>query len=151
MGYRIYTHDAIQAYTQSEDPRAREIYLRPKQNDLDYFCIQENEVLELVRPSYGTTDAGDNWNATIANHIQQDLRMKPMREDASTYAKFSHNEKAAIGTLVMLVDDGLLAGSDAFQRLTEKTPESFESRPRESGNVEFFGMSIHNGKKNSSR
>lgn len=120
MGYRVYTHDVTQAYTQSEDPLSREIYLRPKQKDLEYFGIQENEVLKLVKPTYRTTDGGDYWDGTVANHIQQDFRMNPKTGDASLYAKFSHNDKAAIGTLGMLFDDGLLAGSDEFQRLTEK-------------------------------
>ena len=125
-GYRMYSHDVRQAYSQSAEPLTREIYLQPKRNDVQFFGIQEDEVLKLKNPIYGTSDAGDYWDVTIVGHIKVDLEMEPMTGDGSLYAKFEDPDKAAEGLLGMLVDDGLLTGSENFQRLTEKTLERFE-------------------------
>ena len=47
-GYRMYSHDVRQAYTQSAEPLTREIYLQPKRNDVHFFGIQEDEVLKYL-------------------------------------------------------------------------------------------------------
>ena len=142
MEYRIFTHDVTQAYTQSDDPLSRKIYRKPKAKDRQYFGLEDDQILQLVKPIYGTTDVGDYWDVTVENHVKNDLEMEPMTGDPSLYGKFVSKQDIAAGLLGMLVDDGLLTGSEAFQKLTEMTLERFESRVREWDNVEFFGMKI---------
>ena len=81
-------------------------------------------------------------------HIKVDLEMEPMTGDGYPYAKFEDPDKAAEGLLGMLVHDGLLTGSENFQRLTEKTLERFESSPREWDSFDFYGLSLSSGQDN---
>ena len=99
-------------------------------------------MLKLIKPIYGTTDAGDYWNVTVDKHAKSDLGMEPLTGDSSLYLKTGADEEDASGLMGMLVDDGLLCGNDAFQRLTEATLQTFDSRPRQWDKVEFYGIQI---------
>lgn len=58
-GFCLFCHDVRPAYLQSEDKLTRQLFLLPKPKDLKYFGLEEDEILELLRPIYGKTDAGD--------------------------------------------------------------------------------------------
>ena len=141
QGYRVLSHEVTQAYTQSNDCLSRELFLQAKPRDAELFSLSEGETLKLVKPIYGTTDAGDYWNVTVDRHAKKDLSMESMTGDSSPYAKSEHGSEAE-GLMGMLVDDGLLCGNIKFQRLTEATLERFDSRPREWDNLEFYGLQI---------
>ena len=140
MNFRIFSHDVTQAYLQSDDELSREIYLRPRKEDLKFFGIQDRQLLRLKRALYGVTDAGDYWGVTFDRHVKQDLQMQPIETDPSLYIKLCNGQFS--GLLGSYVDDCLLGGDKEFQNLTEKTLERFDSRPREWDNVEFLGVSI---------
>lgn len=48
LGIRVFAHDITQAYLQSEELFARELYLRPKPQDRHLFDIKSDEVLLVV-------------------------------------------------------------------------------------------------------
>lgn len=41
---RVFSHDVKQAYLQSEHELSREIYLRSKSNDLNYFNLKDGQL-----------------------------------------------------------------------------------------------------------
>lgn len=139
-GFNIFSHDVTQAYLQSKDPFSRELYLDPKPCDRKYFKLGEHEVLKLLRPLYGTCDAGDYWNKTIHNHTTNDLKMIPTKGDPSLYYKHGKANEL-IGIMGLYVDDEMLAGNASFEKLTEDTLQRFQSNPRKTGSFEFFGCS----------
>ena len=138
--FRIFGHDVAQAYLQSGEKISRKIFLLPKKRDLEAFGLEEHEIMELLRPLYGTCDSGDYWGVTVQRHITDDLKMTPTAGDPSLYLK--RNKGDIDGIMGNYIDDGALAGNEAFQRLTEKTLVKFDSKPREWDNFEFFGAFI---------
>lgn len=114
--FRLFSHDVTQAYLQSDERLTRKVFLSPKKKDMEHFGISESEILELRRPIYGMTDAGDFWGVTVDNHAKNDLGLVPLRGDPSLYIK--RNDGDVDGLLSMCVDDGCLAGNAKMQDLT---------------------------------
>ena len=141
LGHHVFSHDVTQAYTQSDDCLSPELFLQPKPKDAALFSLSEGETLKLLKPIYGTTDAGDYWNVTVDRHARDDLGMKARTGDSSLYIKPRQGREAE-GLMGMLLNDGLLCGNTEFQRLTEATLKKFDSKPREWDNVEFYGLKI---------
>ena len=139
-GFRIFSHDVTQAYFQSEEKLTPQVFLLPKKTDVEHFGLSQDEIVELMRPIYSMTDAGDHWGVTIDHHAKDDLGLVPLLGDPSLYIK--RNDEDLDGLLGMCVDDGCLAGDKVMQSLTELTLQRFDSRPREWDNFEFFGTSI---------
>lgn len=138
--FRIFSHDVRQAYFQSSEKLTREVYLQPKERDMEHFGITQDQILKLRRPIYGMKDAGDYWGVTVDAHARKDLQLEPLRGDPSLYIK--RNEEDVDGLMGMYVDDGCLAGNETMQRLTELTLKRFDSKPREWDTFEFFGTSV---------
>ena len=68
--------------------------------------------------------------------------MEPLTRDSSLYVKTVSGKEESSGLMGMLVDDGLLCGNEKFQNLTEATLQKFDSRPRQSDIVDFYGLKI---------
>lgn len=62
--FQIFSHGGTQAYLQSDEELTRELILMPKKKDFQYFQIDTNEIIHLLKPIYGTNDAGDYWGLT---------------------------------------------------------------------------------------
>eukprot|EP00168_Porphyra_purpurea_P020863 TRINITY_DN895_c0_g1_i6.p1 TRINITY_DN895_c0_g1~~TRINITY_DN895_c0_g1_i6.p1 ORF type:complete len:1091 (+),score=259.84 TRINITY_DN895_c0_g1_i6:1132-4404(+) len=141
LGMRLFAHDITQAYLQSEDRYSRRIYLRPRPADRQYFVLEEDELLLLLRPLYGVVDAGDYWNATITNHVEGDLVMRALTSDPALYVKWG-SDGSVVGLLAAYVDDLFMAGNKKFQTETEATLRRFEAKLREYDKMEFVGVSV---------
>ena len=127
--FRIFSHDEAQAYLQSEEQLTRLVFVLPKKRDMDHFRIAEEEIVELLRPIYSMTDAGDCWGVTVDHHTKDELGLVPLLGDLSLYIK--SNDQDVDGLFGMCVDDGCLGGNEAMQEPTKVTLQKFESRPRE--------------------
>ena len=73
-GFRIFAHDVNQAYLQSEEELTRQLFLLPKKRDLKFFKLDEKDILHLLKPIYGTTDAGDYWGVTMDRNAGEELQ-----------------------------------------------------------------------------
>ena len=140
LNFRVFTHDITQAYLQSDSPLTREVYLEPTEKDRKLFNLMDNEVLRLLLPLYGMSDAGDYWLVTVDKHAKHDLGMKPMASDPSLYVL--QGAVSTEGVMGVYVDDFLLAGLKKLEEITQATLQKFESRERQWDNVEFFGSEI---------
>ena len=149
MGHRIFSYDVKQAYLQSEEELSRKVYKLPKRKDFKFFNLTEEEALDLRKPLYGNGDSGDYWGVTFDRHAKQDLHMTPTAGDPSLYIivpggseRKTEEDDEPEGCMGNYVDDGLLAGNEAFQKLTNATLQKFESRERVWDNFEFFGCEL---------
>eukprot|EP00171_Calliarthron_tuberculosum_P000912 IDg912t1 len=109
LRYRLALHDIIRAYLQSKKKFSRLIYLKPRSEDLKYFVMAPDEVMELLEPLYGICDAGDYWGATLAEHVRNELKMTPLIGDLVVL--IDENNKDSSGILGSNVDDLIFAGT----------------------------------------
>jgi Reverse transcriptase (RNA-dependent DNA polymerase) len=138
--FRVWNQDVTQAYTQSALALMRKIFLQPAKKDLNYFEMTSDEVLQLLRPLYGLADAGDYWNATMVDHMLNDLGLFRTDSDLSLFYNRLNNRLNGIsGTCV---DDSLHAGSANYLELTEKSQQRFLSRERKFDTFSFNGADI---------
>ena len=116
------------------------MFLLPKRADLKYFGLSEEDILEIFKPIYGMTDAGDYWGVTVDRHVKHDFGLVPLLGDPSLYVK--RNMEDVDGLLGMYVDDSFIGGNDDMQELTKLSLKKFDSKERVWDNFEFFGTSI---------
>lgn len=107
------------------DEFSRLIFLKPKEQDRDFFNIESDEFLRVTRPLYGICDCDDYWSVTFMSHIEGDLLMTPGTGDPSRFLKEGNDD--ADGLLRVYADDCLFSGNTSFQKITEQTSEKFES------------------------
>jgi hypothetical protein len=102
--------------------------------------MTSDEVLQLLRPLYGLTDAGDYWNTTMVDHTLNDLGLDRTDSDLSLfYNRLNNHLNGISGTCV---DDSLHAGSANYLELTEKSQKRFLSHERKFDNFTFNGADI---------
>lgn len=145
-GLRIFSQDVNQAYLHSREPFWKEVYLRPKAEERHLLGFSAHEILKLKKPLYGLYDSGDYWNATIDNHLTNELNMKRVVSDLSLNFKFNDGKQS--GNTGNYGDDNLNAGREMFQKDAELTLTIFESKPSVYDNFNFFGNRIITKKPN---
>lgn len=127
FGFDTWNADITQAYLQSTEPLARDIYIaRP----VTEFELDRGQCLKLLRPLYGLCDAGDLWHATIDKNHRQDLGMKPLRVDPALY--YALYNEVLCGMSGAYVDDLLRCGDKSFKNLSDVTRKKFDMKPDES-------------------
>lgn len=146
LRFRLYCHDMVQAYLQSLAPLSREVYLQLKQEDHNLQDLQHDEILFLWKPFYCMCGAGDNWEGTICEHLRSNLSMTPCETDPSLWTRIENGR--LIGIVGNYVKDNLNAGTMVFEYVMEKTFKMFQTKPREYGNMLFFGICIRTINKN---
>lgn len=86
-GFFICSYYFTQAYLKSKDKLSRQIFLRPKRDDLKTFEIRPSEALELISSIYCLRDAGDFWALTMEAHLVNKLEIRPMPGEKVLYMK----------------------------------------------------------------
>ena len=140
LGWRLFSHDVNQAYHQSKDAMARELYVRVRKRDAKYFELKAGELLLSRKPLYGIADAGDYWDATFVLHVKEDLGTEPLTGDPALFVKMDGD--APEGILGAHVDDSCMGGNEKFQNLTLATLDKFETKPRVRDDFQFIGVSV---------
>lgn len=79
-------------------------------------------MIKLHKPLYGLADAGDYWDATITQHLQNDLRMFRSALDICLF--FKHLNGKLAGLTDLYVDETLNAGNTSLLQLTKETSKS---------------------------
>ena len=140
LGYRLWSQDITQAYLQSDDTLVRPVYIRPNKHDRRYFNLADDEILLLLKPLYGLSDAGDYWYATLSSHLTNELDMVNCTGDLSLF--FRRDGDSLSGVTGVYVDDQIHAGSPKFEEESRLTEQRFQSKPREYDNFKFAGIQI---------
>jgi hypothetical protein len=136
LDFDIWSTDITQAYLQSSSNLQREIFVRP-----DVLELDENQLLQVVKPLYGLSDSGDYWNETLTDHHLQDLSMEKATGDFSLF--FCRAMGKLVGLSGTYVDDILRAGDTPFRSESDKhTASSFDAKPPEILPLKFTGLEI---------
>lgn len=126
---------------QSDEALIRDVYVQPKKKDYDIIWIGEGGILKLNLPLYGTCDANDYCSGTIDRHTKQDPGLTPLTGNRSLYV-VPESSEGLQGLLGQYVDDSLIAGTEALEKLTEQTLKTFYSRDRVYDRFDFVDVMI---------
>ena len=76
LGFNLWSTDINQAYLQSVEKLQRKIFVLP-----DVLQLDNEQFLQVVKPLYGLSDAGDYWGETLSEHHKKELKMEQATED----------------------------------------------------------------------
>lgn len=134
--YRIWSQDVAHEYLQSAQKLKIEVFIRPpKEFQLDY-----GELLELLKPLYGLTDAGDYWNDNFSRHLKGDMTMKPTSGDLEMFTKIVRDNLACM--VGVYVDDTISTGPPEFEEESRATERKLESKGRSNDCFNFVGIEV---------
>jgi hypothetical protein len=134
--FPVWTIDVDQAYLQAEVPLQRRIYIAPKEG----VQLRPTELLQLVKPLYGITEAGDYWGETVRSHHLNDLSMTPCDGDLSTYYKRAAQNFS--GASATYVDDIIRTANSDFRMKMLETAKKFCLKKPKVDNFRFAGIEI---------
>lgn len=136
FGMKISLADWRQGYTQSKSPLLRKVFVRP--NELQ---LNENELVQVLRPVYGLADAGEYWSDTLSNHLREHCKFEQATTDLALWLKTTASKLVALA--VTYVDDVLLAATDdalsEFERISRKR---FDISLDTANTLSYLGMRI---------
>ena len=136
LGFDIWTTGINQAYLQSAENLRRKIFVRP-----DVLELEPNELLQVVKPLYGLSDAGDYWGETLTENHLKELEMDQVTGDFSLF--FKKLKDKLIGLSGTYVDDILPIGDRTFRDSTSATTgRTFDSKPDRYAPFTFTGVEI---------
>ena len=101
--------DISQAYVQSTTLLNRDFYVRPPAELTQQLGIENNSILQVVKPFYGVPEAGNHWFKTYHNHHVQELLM-----NQSTYDPCLLYSNKPFGVIGIQTDDTLILGDREF-------------------------------------
>ena len=137
-GKKLYVRDVRQAYTQSDTPLKRDVYLRISPTLARYLHCGPGKLLRVLKPLYGLPEAGLYWYTTY-QRFHRELGMHVSTFDRCVFVSED-------GVVVMQVDDTLGIVGDPFLEREEKLVSRFRAKPREiladGGTVTFNGLCI---------
>lgn len=89
--------------------------------------LPPNHFLKLLNPLYEITESVDAWFHTYNKYLTQTLKIQPPDGDMS----FCYNNKRKLeGLLAVYVHDTPAVGLKTFRKLTNITPDQFESNTK---------------------
>ena len=90
--------------------------------------LDPDQLLQVVKPLYGLSDAGDYWGQTLTDHHTKELNMEQATGDFSLIFKRMMNK--LIGLSGTYVDDIIRTGDDRFrEESTRSTQNKFDTIP----------------------
>ena len=120
-GFDVWTSDVRQAYLQSAEPLARDVFIAKL---VPEFELDPSQCLKRLKPLYGLCESGDLWHQTLDRHHREDLCMKPLRSDPALYVLMKN--KLLHGLSGNYVDDLIRTENKDFRNLAKKTNRKFE-------------------------
>ena len=136
LDFVIWSTDINQAYLQSAVELKREVFTKP-----DILELNQDELIQIIKPLYGLADSGDYWNETLTKHHLQHLRMKQTEGDFSLF--FYHIGQKLAGLSGTYVDDILRAGNKEFNDYSTKiTHSAFDAKNPMYNEFTFTGLQL---------
>lgn len=78
LGFRIFTHDVTQAYLHRKCKLTRFIFLKPRNEDRQFFKLKSDDLLCLQKQLFSICDSGAYWGKSKTTQFKGDLLMIPM-------------------------------------------------------------------------
>lgn len=114
LGFDVWSTDIRQAYLQSMTPLLRDVYVQPPSGVIE---LGPDELLKLLKPLYGLSDAGDYRVTKLTAFHLHSLRMTQATGD---FALFFRNVcDKIVGLSATFVDDLLEAGDPSYRKVME--------------------------------
>ena len=135
--FDMWTSDVRQAYLQSAEPMARDIFIR---SPVQEFESNPSQCLKLLKLLYGLCESGDLWHETLAKHQHEELGRKPLRSDPAQYTLIE--DGLLKGLSRGYVDDLIRAGDKHFKQISQKTNDRFEMSEDQTLLCSFTGFSL---------
>lgn len=85
--FRLFSHDFTQTYLQSKYELSRNIYIQSKEEDLQLFNVQKEELLQLTKPLHVVYETGYYWGITIDEHLIKDYKFLPAPGDSALHVR----------------------------------------------------------------
>lgn len=118
-GPRIGSQDVSQVYLQSGANLLRDVYVKAS----DRFQLKRYQLLKLLKPFYGFTNADDYWYHVFYPHLRDDLVMVPNTGDVSLFIKIIRDNLCGMNT--SYVDD--TKGEKEFREVSMMMERMFTS------------------------
>eukprot|EP00172_Hildenbrandia_rubra_P001407 Plantae.Rhodophyta-Hildenbrandia_rubra.ctg19560.p1 GENE.Plantae.Rhodophyta-Hildenbrandia_rubra.ctg19560~~Plantae.Rhodophyta-Hildenbrandia_rubra.ctg19560.p1 ORF type:complete len:408 (+),score=40.52 Plantae.Rhodophyta-Hildenbrandia_rubra.ctg19560:574-1797(+) len=135
--FSMWARDVKQAYLQSMSDLLRNAHIYPPKS----MSMPNNEMIKVVKPHYGMTEAGACWWKTSLDYRIKDLGMQQSVLDPCLFFKMENG--ALKGMEATLVDDTLGSGDPDFSKLEEEKSKRFEVKDRDcSSKMRFGGCDI---------
>lgn len=135
QGWRIWSKDADQAYTQCED-MSRVVVLVPAPE----FGLPPGVFLRVRKFLYGLAESGDAWHQKLKKEITVTMKMRSSTSDQALYYKSTNAGLEGIaGTYV---DDILLTGRDEFEGCAGQLDLAIKMKPADDIPLTFAGLTI---------
>jgi hypothetical protein len=80
LGFDLWTMDVRQASLRAASNLKRDVFIR--HNEIE---LTQDELLQIIKPLYGLSDAGDYWAETLVQHHIRALRMSQATADFSLF------------------------------------------------------------------
>jgi Reverse transcriptase (RNA-dependent DNA polymerase) len=136
LGFNIWSTDINQAYHKSSSNIQRKIFVRP-----DVFQLDPDQLLQVVKPLYGLSDAGDYWGQTLTDNHTKEFHMEQATVELSLF--FNRMMDKLKGLSGTYVDDIIRTRDDHFrEESTTSTQNMFDTKPIDSTPLIFTGINI---------
>jgi hypothetical protein len=143
-GMKMELRDITQAYIQSTDKLARQLFAKPPKELKSSF--PPDTIFQVVRPLYGAAESGLYWYKTYHNHHTGKLRMKTSTYDPCLL--MTDEPAQTFGITGLQTDDTLSVVSEAFSLREEDELKKAKLRAKakttltEDTPIEFNGGKI---------
>jgi transposase InsO family protein len=135
--FEIWSTDVNQAYLQAATPLLRDVFIKAP----DVLTLNQGELLRLLKPLYGLSEAGDYWSETLRTFHLTAMQMEGMCGDMCMFMK--HAGKLLVGCSASYVDDLLQCGTPEFKKQMQHTIKtSFDVKAPQPLPLTFAGLVI---------
>lgn len=137
FGFNLWSTDFNQAYLQSASNLRRRIFVRP-----DILELDDDTLLQIVKPLYGLSDAGDYWGETLTEHHTKELDMEQTTGDSRYFSRKSLTNSLAYQAHMLTTFYELETHNSRKMPQTKGTNNAFETKPIERLPMSYTGMRL---------
>jgi hypothetical protein len=140
----VWTKDATQAFLQRKDTFSRDLYARLP---LELRSVFKCYVLMMLKPLYGTKEAGTYWNAAYSGDWKQKVGVTSSTQDPCFITATRNQAKdAPHGIAAILVDYTLMTGNKQFAKSEELIHNNYDMGQTQTitngSQIKFGGVQI---------
>jgi Reverse transcriptase (RNA-dependent DNA polymerase) len=122
--YSVWTKDTTHAFLQSKNTFSRDLYAMLP---LALRSVFKDYVLTILKPLYGTKEAGAYWNTAYSEDWKQKAGVTPYTLDPCFMTKTCNQAKEAPhGIAAILVDDTLITRNKQFAKAEEHIHSNYD-------------------------
>lgn len=102
--------------------------------------MEDEELLLIVKPIYGLSDAGDYWYTTLRSFMRDEFGIDKIASDLAFYLQ--HSDNGIIRMMGTYVDEICIDSDDTFEEISKLVEQRFDSNPSVHGGLHFVGVLV---------